>query len=100
MTHPLDPLIILRHRLEQEAEKLGLTLRAFNIILPEHLTDPTAAAVIFEITPEAVKTADEKTDDIFESIIASFETTEEEKPDDKLKKEIEQRLKDGKGIFD
>jgi hypothetical protein len=100
MTHPLDPLITLRRRLEHEAEKLGLTLRAFNIILPETINDPTAAAVIFEITPEAVKTADEKTDDIFESIIATFETTEEEQPDDKIRKEIEQRLKDGKGIFD
>lgn len=106
---PVETVKLLRERVKQEAEKLGLDVHSFALI-PGDDHSPDLAQVVFKIGLEAIESDDEtemrQTDAAFEALVgAEFtgeSTTEEQAEADKrLDEQVDAATREAlDGLFD
>jgi len=107
--NPVETVKLLRERVKQEAEKLGLDVHSFALI-PGDDNSPDLAQVVFTIGLEAIESKDEtetrQTDAAFEELVgAEFtgeSTTEEQaSADERLEGQVDAATREAlDGLFD
>ena len=99
MSSPLSPLHRIQKMLKNEAALLGLELQHV-VWMPGDPGDPTVLQAYFAITPDAVKTDEDKLDEEFMAIMGGLEEVQPTSdPVLDAKEKLAEDFKKGKGIF-
>lgn len=97
--NPSEAMHKLQGLLRQRAAAIGLEMHQTIWHPGATVDDPTILTVYFHIDPDHLLTEDDEFDKQFESIIGSMDEPPKPKPINRLKKEMEDRLRNGGSLL-